>query len=210
MVPVGPERWQRQRLGERGDRQPPVHTSTPRNDWGVRCGLLEEEWALESPRGWGALGLCVTACVRLVEQDAGPRFPTSSPCWLSGPAALFSLPMPSTACSACPSLFQLQGPRDRIDVTSHCPSDGAHSPRASHVTCEPGAGIPGAGPVAPPKVPVRGTRRRLSTCSRKGGSADRLRGLTSPALDSGFSLALMCKSLCRPTPPQDRWKACWF
>ena len=94
----------------------------------------------------------------------------------------------TAACSAHPSLFQLQNPRDRIDVTSHCSSDGAHSPRASHVTCEPGAGIPGTGPVAPPKVPVRGTRRRLSTCSRKGGSADRLPGLTSPALDSGFSL----------------------
>lgn len=117
----------------------------------------------------------------------------------------------STAvCSACPSLFQLQNPRDRIDVTSHCPSDGAHSPRASHVTCEPGAGIPGAGPVAPPKVPVRGTRRRLSTCSRKGGSADRLPGLTSPVLDSGFSFTQREKSLCRPAPPQDRWKACWF
>ena len=46
MVPMGPERWQRQRLGERGDRQPPVHTSTPRNDWGCTVG----SWRKNGPR----------------------------------------------------------------------------------------------------------------------------------------------------------------
>ena len=225
MVPVGPQRWQRQWLGDRGDRQPQAHVSTPRNDWGVctvgswgKSGLLGEKWTLQSPGGGGALGLYVTACSGCWSRTLATAFPPRLCAGSGGLLPCFLCQCPwQPGCLLCVPLFipaaefSPENSRDRIDVTSHRPSDRAHSPRASHVTCEPGAGIPGTGPVAPLKVPVSGTWRCLSTCSWKGGSADRLLGsdLSSPGL---WFLPHFYVQISLPLPPapRDRWGACWF
>ena len=97
MVPVGPQRWQRQWLGDRGDRQPPAHVSTPRNDWGCAPWAPGGEMDPAESRGWGSTWSVCNSLFRLLEQDAGHRFPTSPLCWLRGLVTVFSLPMPLTA-----------------------------------------------------------------------------------------------------------------
>ena len=48
-------------------------------------------------QGWGNTWSGCNSLFRLLEQDAGHRFPTSPLCWLRGPVTMFSLPTPLTA-----------------------------------------------------------------------------------------------------------------
>lgn len=170
---------------------------------GVHCGLLGRNDPAES---WGR-GSAWSVCNSLFQAAGAGHWSLLShlasvlaqgACYHVFSANALDSP---AACPVCPSLFQLQNPRDRIDVTSHRPLDRAHSPRASHVTCEPRAGIPGAGPVALLKVSVLGTRRCLSTCSWKGGSADRLLGSDLSSLGFWFLPHFYVQVSLPPPPP---------